>query len=372
MTKKLVLIIILALLSKMNFAQELPTIRATSKIIDVRLGNKFYKSSGFISPEKKPDILSTSNLGEKVTLYTDVDSISVTIEPTTKFDFVILLNDTIKAYAQIKYQPSYLQILQTAAKYNVNDNRAIPKFEYQDKSDPNLIRLRKEFKLDSIAGTGGEELKIINLLHWVHNLIPHNGNGENPVIKNAISMIKECKRDNRGLNCRGLAAVLNECYLSLGIKSRFVTCMPKDTIFSDCHVINMVYLEGKKKWVWIDPTNDAYVMDEKGELLGIQEVRERLLTNKPLILNPDANWNHKSSVIKEDYLYSYMAKNLYRFQCISRSEYNAETWAKGKQFTYVELLPLDAFQQKPDKSINAGTSSTNYKTNNPTLFWQTP
>lgn len=298
------------------------------------------------------------------------------ITPTTKLDFIILLNDTIKAVTQIKYVPSYLDKLKQAEKYSFDDNRQIPKFEYQDKDDPNLVTLRVELKLDSIAGTGSEELKILNLLHWIHNLIPHDGNHENPTVKNAMSMIRACKRDVRGLNCIGLATVLNECYLSLGIKSRFVTCMPKDTVFDDCHVINMVYLESKKKWIWIDPTNNAYVMSEKGELLSIQEVRERLVTDKPLILNPDANWNNKSTATKEDYLYNYMAKNLYRIECPLKSEYNFETWENGKQVTYVELLPLDAYQQKPDKRIQknekTGTTFINYKTNNPKIFWQIP
>lgn len=351
-------------------------IRANSKSVDIRDGEDFVKNAWTISPEIKPDIYTTASKGKKVTFYTDLDSLTVKITPTTKFDFIILLNDSIKAITQIKYVPTYLEKLKQAGKYNFNDTRIIPKFEYQDKSDPNLVTLRKELKLDSIAGEGSEELKIINLLHWVHNLIPHDGNHENPIVKNAMSMIRECKRDVRGLNCRGLATVLNECYLSLGIKSRFVTCMPKDTIFDDCHVINMVYLEEKKKWIWIDPTNNAYVMDEKGELLSIQEVRERLVSNKPLILNPDANWNNKSSATKEYYLYNYMAKNLYRFECPLRSEYNAETWAENKQVAYVELLPLDAYQQKPDKSVQkiekTGTTFTHYKTNNPTAFWQKP
>jgi transglutaminase-like putative cysteine protease len=352
------------------------TIRANSKTVTIRDGKNLNADTWTISPEIKPDIYTTSSKGKYVTFYTDIDSLRVKITATTKFDFVILLNDSIKAATQIKYAPSYLEKLKIAEKYNLKDNRAIPKFEYQDKNDPNLVTLRKELKLDSIAGTGNEELKIINLLHWIHTLVPHDGNHDNPTVKNAMSMIKECKRDVKGLNCRGLATVLNECYLSLGIKSRFVTCMPKDTIFNDCHVINMVYLESKKKWIWIDPTNNAYVMNEKGELLSIQEVRERLVTDKPLILNPDANWNNKSSTTKADYLYNYMAKNLYRLECPLKSEYNFETWANGKQVAYVELLPLDAYQQKPDKNVqknkNTGTTFTNFKTNNPTIFWQLP
>lgn len=366
---------LLVIISTLTFGQA-KTIKAKSKSVDIRDGENFIKNAWTISPQIIPDIYTTSSKGKTVTFYTDIDSITIKITPTTKFDFVILLNDSVKAITQIKYSPSYLDKLKQAKKYNFNDNRTIPKFEYQDKNDPNLVALRKELNLDSIAGTGSEELKIINLLHWIHNLIPHDGNHENPVVKNAMSMINECKREARGLNCRGLATVLNECYLSLGIKSRFVTCMPKDTIFDDCHVINMVYLEGKKKWIWIDPTNNAYVMNEMGELLSIQEVRERLVSDKPIILNPDANWNNKSSATKEDYLYNYMAKNLYRFECPLRSAYNSETWDEGKQVTYVELLPLDGYKQKPDKSVykneKTGTTFTNYKINNPAIFWQIP
>ena len=374
---KQLLFLTIAFITSFNVTYgQLKTIRAKSKSVDIRDGEEFKKRNWTISPEFKPDIYITSSKGKKVTFYTDIDSLTVLITPTTTYDFIILLNDSIKAMTQIKYVPSFLDKLKQAEKYDVNDKREIPKFEYQDKNDPNLVILRKDLKLDSIAGTGNEELKIINLLHWIHNLIPHDGHHGNPTIKNALSMIKECKRDIRGLNCRGLATVLNECYLALGIKSRFVTCMPKDSIFEDCHVINMVYLEGKQKWIWIDPTNNAYVMNEKGELLSIEEVREQLVSDRPLILNPDANWNNKSSATKEDYLYNYMAKNLYRFECPLKSEYNYETWADGKQVTFVALLPLDAYQQKPDKKTQknekSGTTFTNYKTNNPKTFWQAP
>ena len=377
MKKKLIVAAIFIIAGQLLFAQgNLKMIKAASKSVDIREGDDFYKNRWTISPEVKPDIFTTSSKGKNVTFYTDKDSLTVKITPTTKYEFIILLNDTIKALTQIVYKPGYRDILKGAAAFNSGDRRQIPKFEYQDKDNPNLVALRKGFNLDSIAGTGNETAKILNLLHWVHNLIPHDGNHENPTVKNAMSMISLCKKESRGLNCRGLATVLNECYLSLGIKSRFVTCMPKDTIFDDCHVINMVYLEGLKKWIWIDPTNNAYVMNEKGELLSIQEVRERIINNKPLILNPDANWNNRESTTKEGYLYNYMAKNLYRMQCPLVSEYDSETWKNGKKIAFVDFLPLDAYQQKPDKTeatnSNTGTTFTHYKTNNPTIFWQAP
>jgi hypothetical protein len=287
--------------------------------------------------------------------------------------------DGFKTTAQsLRRIADYLYILKNASAYNNNDTRQLPAFTYQAKDNENLMALRKVFNLDSVAGTGNDISQIINLMHWIHDLIPHDGNHDNPTVKNAMSMIAECKKDNRGLNCRGLATVLNECYLSMGFKSRFVTCLPKDSlgIDNDCHVITIVYAPSLKKWIWIDPTFDAYLMNEKGELLSIQEVRERIINNEPLILNPDANWNHKSSETKDYYLGYYMAKNLYRLECSASSEYDLETRAQGKTITYIQLLPLEYFKQTPDKTVSTnkdnGTTFIVYNTNNADAFWQIP
>lgn len=375
MTQKLKLLPVLFIIGQSVFAQQkLPVIMASSKMVDIRDGDNFKKSSWTISPELKPDIYTTSNKNARITFYTDLDSISFTVVPKMKYDFIILLNKKDSALTQIMYEPkkNYLDTLTKASKYNLKDKREMPKFTYQSSDNPNLTALRKAFNLDSIAGTGNEVSRILNLLHWMHNLILHDGIHGNPEIKNAMSMIAVCKMENRGLNCRGLATVLNECYLALGYNSRFITCLPKDIADPDCHVINMVYSNTFKKWLWIDPTMDAYVMNEKGELLSIEEVRERLINGKLLILNPDANWNHKTSQTKEDYLYNYMAKNLYRLECPINSEYDTETNKEDKVVTYVQLLSLNDNQLFDGGSKNKSKTKIVYKTNNPTLFWQAP
>lgn len=374
---KITLIAIISLLGQIILGQEnLPIIKATSKKVDIRDGKNLSKQNWTISPELNPDVYETSSLGKKVTFITDKDSITVKIKKDTEFNFIVLLNDSIKANTQIKYKIPYLEKLKSAEKYNLSDDRFIPKFEYQSMDNPNLIKIRKDFRLDSVAGTGNETSKILNLLHWVHNIIRHYGSSNNPTLKNAIDLIKVCKTDNRGVNCRMMATILNECYLSLGIKSRYITCMPKETKFDDCHVINMVYSNDLKKWIWIDPTFDAYVMNEKGELLGLGEVRERLINGKTLILNPEANWNRISTQTKEYYLETYMAKNLYRLETPLVSEYDSETWKSGKDITYVELLPLDGIVQSPQKKEQTNSKTevkfTYYKTNNPNLFWTQP
>jgi len=78
--------------------------------------------------------------------------------------------------------------------------------------------------------------------------------------------------------------------LSMGIPARYVTCMPAAPNDSECHVINTVWSSQLQKWLYIDPTMDAWIMDENGTMLSIAEVRERLINDQPLVLCETANW----------------------------------------------------------------------------------
>lgn len=375
MNRNTVFTVLLFLYMPLFAAGQIPVIQAGDELVTIRDGAELRKNGWTISPKLKPDIYITHSKYMRVTFYTDLDSISFRIEPNKSYDFIIRCGAD-SALTQIRHTPSHLDILKKAGKYDTTDRRIIPAFSYQSMDDPHLVALRKEFNLDSIAGNDNEITRVLRLMSWIHNLIPHDGNSQNPAVKNALSMIAECKKEKRGLNCRGLATVLNECYLALGLPSRFVTCMPKDSVFDDCHVINMVYLKSQKKWVWIDPTNNAYACASKVGVLSIEEVRERLAHEQPVTINLDANWNNREFVLPEEYLYKYMAKNLYRMECPLVSEYNMETAKPGKKITYVELLPLDAYNQTPYWSEHTdkktGVTYIHYKTNNPAVFWALP
>lgn len=176
------------------------------------------------------------------------------------------------------------------------------------------------------------------------------------------TMPKPVKDGSRGLNCRGLATVLNECYLSLGIPSRVITCMPRIYI-NDCHVINAVYSSTLGKWLWIDPTNNAWVTDDKGNMLSIQEVRERLRTGQPVKVNEEANWNNKRKTETEDYLYNYMAKNLFFLDSWTRYGFNTES-DKKHPVKYIFLQPKGCesnLRTPQDLSVNDDK-----------YFWQAP
>jgi len=364
MKRNVVLTGLIILLSSSIFAQTpMLIIRANSDVASTREGKNLKTSPWYISPNLRPDIYKVSRKHAKVTFYTDLDSVTFKIRPNKTYDFIILLNGKDSAYTEIKYEPaknipSYLDILKKGGKYNFSDDRTILKFTYEPEQSPELIELRKKFKLDSIAGEGDELTKIFNLLHWVHNSFNYNGSKELPPHNSTVDLMMKCYQTNYTMHCGALATVLNDCYLAIGVKSRRIVCLPKDSADFDCHSINAVYSNTLNKWLWIDPTNNAYVMNENGELLSIAEVRERLIKNKPLILNPDANINRVYSVVKENYLFNYMAKNLYAFECYVEGGGESESNL---------LLPVEYKGVIPRSKINKPKC-----TNNPEIFWAKP
>ena len=256
-----------------------------------------------------------------------------------------------------------LHVLRKSASYAKDSVRLDVKFTYMPKDDYRLSVVRDYLKLDSVAGQGDELSKIINLLHFIHDEMPHNGNHRAFAEMDAIDLYNYVKTTGEGVNCRQLAISLCEVYLSMGIPARYVTCMPADPNDGECHVINAVWSSQLQKWLWIDPTNDAWVMDENGTMLSIAEVRERMIKDQPLVLCETANWNHREKQNKEGYLYGYMSKNLYYFVCKKYSRFNPES----------DYRPNPA--EEDIRLIPVGFVNNNWKcdtTTDPDFFWAKP
>jgi tetratricopeptide (TPR) repeat protein len=266
-------------------------------------------------------------------------------------------------FEKMRLKGDYLLILQQSGNYISEDKSNRLDFEYENIENGRIKSVKTYLKLDSIAGTGDEMSKIINIMTWLHNTVRHDGNHWPLCETDAIDIYNYYKATGKGVNCRALAIMLNECYLSMGFKSRFITCLPKDKNDNDCHVINVVWSKTYNKWIWMDPTFNAYVMDDKGNYLSIAEVRERLVKNLPVVINEDANWNNENKQTKEMYLDSYMAKNLYWLQCPAQSFFNIETPYRNSTAKYISLLT-------PDYSINE--RERDFITNDHEYFWQAP
>ncbi|MDR0507799.1 MAG: hypothetical protein LBH32_13430 [Dysgonamonadaceae bacterium] len=264
---------------------------------------------------------------------------------------------------QTENSKEYLTLLQSSDSYNNTIDKNAPQFIYQSSSDTNLVRVRKHFNLDSVAGNGDEISKIKKLMYFVHNSITHDGNNQaTGVSRNSIDLFKYVSETGNGINCRMMAIALNEFYLSMGFYSRFVTCLPQDSTDTDCHVINSVYSKTLNKWIMIDPTFAAYITDENENLLSISEVKMRLINDMPLKLNEDANWNHKTKQTADYYLKTYMAKNLYWLSCITESCFAVEDNSSYRKYVYLCPTGFTGFKHY-----------TNYYiTNNSDYFWQNP
>lgn len=265
---------------------------------------------------------------------------------------------------RLKVNTDYLQILKDAPEYSSTSQAGnMPRIIYERPDCPDLVRVREYFNLDSVAVKGDEIATIKQILTYIHDKIRHDGkNGTPSGGANSINYAEACKDGSRGLNCRGLATVLNECYLSMGIPSRVITCLPK-TYIVDCHVINAVYSSTLKKWLWIDPTNNAWVTDGQGNMLSVKEVRERLRAGLPVQVNDEANWNNERKTTTENYLYEYMAKNLFYIESWTRYGFNTES-DKDNPVNYIFLEPAGCKSEE----MKPG----NISVTDDALYWQEP
>jgi hypothetical membrane protein len=89
------------------WAQEnLPTIKANSTSVDIRVDDDYFAKGGWtLDPTKKPDIFSIGSKWlyetKKITFITDTDSVSFNVQPNSKYNFIILLKEKAPCYIQI-------------------------------------------------------------------------------------------------------------------------------------------------------------------------------------------------------------------------------------------------------------------------------
>jgi hypothetical protein len=255
----------------------------------------------------------------------------------------------------LKLYPSY-----TTIKYS------IPQYEYQSEKSIELQTFRNKYYIDSIAGNGDEFDKQIRLLKWVNCTFKHNGNQSLPSKINAD--ILAISGQKTGINCGGLAIILNTVYLSIGYQSRFITCLNNDSTFNDPHTLTVVFSKKFNKWILLDPTYCAYFMDKQGIPLGIIEIRYKLINGMKIQLNKDFNLNSVSTLAnKSDDYIQYIARNMFRFISPICNNYNIDFDC----FDYIHLIPqgFKLGSASLGQMLQDGCSSI-YCIDNENQFWK--
>lgn len=258
-----------------------------------------------------------------------------------------------------KLHKERLTLLKEAGAYEVNTEE----FPILSFDTTGLYKVREYFMLDTlIDGIEGGWEKALKIEKWLHNNIAHDGSISYEGDRNAIDIWEFAKQNGKGVNGGILAVALNELYLSVGLRSRYIYCLPGDKNDIDCDIINEVWIDDLNKWVGIDPSNHAYLTNSDGELLSIKEVREYVIEDKELLLNDDANRNGEKRSL-DSYLQR-MARTLYRFERSSIYGYNVGTNGSPihKLRQNIILVPKDY--------IPSNTQDNDLITNDDNYFWE--
>lgn len=240
-----------------------------------------------------------------------------------------------------------LQQLKEFSEY-AEDNIKIP-FTYELYEIDEYEKLISEYDLDLLT-KGYDDVELMSvLLNWVSDNFKHNGSSGMPDKRNANALIDFYKQESDGINCRGLAIILSEILRAYGIPAKHITCMPKEAVFDDCHVVVHAYSEELKQWIMLDPTYRLILQNENGGYVNLPMLREMLIINQIIIPNENAGRNGKAFDV-DDYR-EYMTKNTFRFECATDFYFGAEEGYDGNVSNL--LTPLNYIDDTEERSTTS-------------------
>ena len=184
-----------------------------------------------------------------------------------------------------------------------------------DYDDPSLAQLREKYGLAAVAGEGDTQERAINLLHW---LCAHSRHSNSFSIKeqDALRLLEYVYDTGKGLNCKFLSVILSEVCLSMKIQARVLWLMPRSSRDTECHAVVIARIPERGKWIFLDPTHDAYFSDAQGGVLSPVEIRGSLARGGEMTLNPGARANEYL-----DWYLNYLAKDMFYFESIQDTRF---------------------------------------------------
>jgi hypothetical protein len=251
-------------------------------------------------------------------------------------------------------------------------------FQYAAPTDDNLKKLRDTYDLETVAGQGSETDRIINLTSWVYQLTGHANEPQIPKELNAFNLIHLAKVEHMLINCYMKTIILNEVFLAMGFSSRQTHLLPHSKEEEESHFITSVYSRTLGKWILMDPDFGVYVTDEKGNILGVAEIRSRLIAGEPLVVKDVVNtgrsglakaWeNLKNFIDGSDYSW-FLSDFIFKIRCPQISMFDQ---ASIPNRMYFELIPDGYREELLQESKITKTGKKIVFVNDEGLFWQKP
>ncbi|MDE6061052.1 MAG: hypothetical protein K2G31_06260 [Clostridia bacterium] len=146
---------------------------------------------------------------------------------------------------------------------------------------PEFEVLKKEYKIQEIAGNGTSFEKAVNLTRFFAPRLVHDGNFDNHISCNALELLRySLNKPSCGINCLNKSKILQESCLALKIPARRVWIMPCSPYDMDNHVVTEIYDDTLSKWVMLDVTSNGYFIDAASVPLSVIEIRHKLALNE--------------------------------------------------------------------------------------------
>lgn len=241
-------------------------------------------------------------------------------------------------------------------------------FYYAAATDENLARLRETYELEAVAGRGAELERVTNLMRWVFELAHHADAPAIPAERNAFTMIHMAQVERKPINCYMKTVILNEVYLAMGFSSRHTHLLPYEGESSESHFVTSVYSRSLGKWIMMDPDFGVYVTDTDGGLLGVDEIRRRLITGAPLRMVRVGRRDPDNTVEGVDYLW-FLSRFVFKIRCPVYSMFSQDSRPVRE---YYELIPDGYRSETLNGAIMTRRGKKVLFVNDEAAFWQAP
>jgi len=222
--------------------------------------------------------------------------------------------------------------------------------------------IREAFRLDTLVkGSMSTWEKTLAVARFVARNIPHANQTAGLAQVNALTLWDYHLTTEPAFNCRWHSIMLQDLLLSLGLKARFITCLPA-LPDQDCHVVNAVWLPELGRWAMIDTDMHHYFTDGDGEPVGLQEIRAAYVGGPAVEMHALLPSDSHDA---DDYYREYLAKNVYCFAGYEHSDFDVESAQYEGERRYFYLLPRDA-------NATRFTSNVERVVRSEADFWQAP
>ncbi len=211
----------------------------------------------------------------------------------------------------------------------------------QDAAAPELTVLRESYGLEAIAGEGDVLTRAVRVMEWFTAHVWHNGNFSLDGGHLALRALEFAfDQQDKGINCNCLARSLASCLLSLGLTARPVGIYPLAPYDNDNHFVTEVWCPEISRWVMLDPTVNAYAMDENGIPMSCLDLRKALANQQPVTFSEGLRYHGQPYSADEHR--KYLAKDLFVLQFPQVSCYDT---GKGR---WCHLCPEGFDMQRRD------------------------